>query len=58
MATVKVPYDVKEEILMGVRGTSVHKLFGNFSATLGFFGNFRFVEQLSMHWATAKFLPL
>ena len=36
----------------------VHKLFGNFSATLGFFGNFQLVEQLSMHRATSKFLYL
>ena len=36
----------------------VHKLLGNFSATLGFFGNFNLVEQLSVHRATFKFLCL
>ena len=36
----------------------VHKLLGNFSATLGFFGNFQLVEQLSMHRATSQFLCL
>ena len=32
----------------------VHKLLGNFLATLDFFGNFQLVEQLSMHRATSK----
>ena len=36
----------------------VHKLLGNFSATLDFFGNFQLVEELSVHWATSKFLHL
>ena len=36
----------------------VHKFLGNFSATLGFVGNFQFVEQLSVHRATSKFLCL
>ena len=36
----------------------VHKLLGNFSATLGVFGNFQLAEQLSMHRATSKFLCL
>ena len=36
----------------------VHKLLGNFSATLGFFGNFQLVEQLSVHRATSRFLCL
>ena len=30
----------------------VHKLLGNFSATLGSFSNFQLVEQLSVHRAT------
>ena len=37
---------------MGGRGADtspVHKLLGNFSATLGFFSNFQLVEQLSVH---------
>ena len=34
----------------------IHKLLGNFSATLDFFRNFQLVEQLSMHRATSKFL--
>ena len=36
----------------------VHKLLGNFLATFGSFGYFQLVEQLSMHWATSKFLCL
>ena len=36
----------------------VHKLLDNFSPTLGFFGNFQLVEQLSMHRPTSKFLCL
>ena len=34
----------------------VHKLLGNFSVTLGFFGNFQLVEQLSVHRATFECL--
>ena len=33
----------------------VHKLLGNFPATLGFLSNFQLVEQLSVHRATFKF---
>ena len=36
----------------------VHKLLGNFSATLGFSSNFQHVKQLSVHRATFKFLYL
>ena len=36
----------------------VHKLLGNCSATLGPFGDFQLVGQLSMHRATSKFLCL
>ena len=36
----------------------VHKLRGNFSATLDFVSNFQLVEQFSVHGATFKFLCL
>ena len=36
----------------------VHKLLGNFSASLGIFSNFGLVEQLLVHRATFKFLCL
>ena len=32
----------------GAAASTVHKLLGNFSATLGFLSNFQFVEQLSV----------
>ena len=35
-------------------GSPVHKLLGNFSATLGSFGNFQLAEQLSVHRAASK----
>ena len=43
---------------MSLPNSPVHKLLGNFSATLGIFGNFQHVEQPSMHRATSKFLCL
>ena len=42
----------------GLGSSPVHKLLANFSATLGFFGNFQVVEQLSVHRAASKFLCL
>ena len=39
-------------------GSPVHKLLGNFSSTLGFFSDFKFVEQLSVHRSTFKCLCL
>ena len=36
----------------------VHKLLGNFLATLGFSSKFPLVEQLLVHWATFEFLFL
>ena len=44
--------------LQGPPISPIHKLLDNFSATLGFFGNFQLVEHLSMHRATSKFLCL
>ena len=35
--------------------SSVHKLLGNFSATLGFFSTFQLVVQLSVHRTTLNF---
>ena len=42
----------------GLGSSPVHKLLGNFLATSGFFRNFQLVEQLSVDWATLKFLCL
>ena len=39
-----------------VKSSPVHKLLGNFSATLSTFSNFYLVGQLSVHRATLKFL--
>ena len=44
--------------MSAVEASPVHKLLGNFSATSGFFGNFQFAEQLSLHRVTSKFLCL
>ena len=40
------------------RASPVHKLLGNFSATLCFFSHFQFAGQLSVHRAASKFLYL
>ena len=44
-------------VIIGETGP-VHKLLGFFLVTLGFFGNFQLVEQLSMHRTTFEYLCL
>ena len=43
-------------VMKSASRSPVHKLFVNFSATLGFSSNFELVEQLLMHLATLSFV--
>ena len=59
--TIKCMKRMQEKIEFSCRivlSSPVHKLHGNVSTTLGFFGNFQLAEQLSMHLATSKVLCL
>ena len=56
MRTMRATHPICVTYLLN--SSPVHKLLGNFSATLGLFGNFQLVEQLSVHWETSKLLCL
>ena len=51
-------YDYDDDCGDEDKDSPVHKLLGNFLATLGFFSYFQVVEQLSMHRGTSKSLCL